>query len=125
MDIYPTGMERISFNSTPRSEPLKIYRKLPSSTRNLIAVTISLHSCTSSKNIKVFPFSIGTSVNADIRSKMSLLSEAFSKSVTADGISRKLISMTYGKFSFANSLIQYVLPTCLAPVIINADFFSV
>ena len=47
--MYPTGTERISFKSTPRSEPLSTYRKLPSSTRDLIAVTISLHSWTSSK----------------------------------------------------------------------------
>ena len=42
-DKYPTGAEAIPFNSTPNKDPLMTYLKLPSSTRNLMLVTISGH----------------------------------------------------------------------------------
>ena len=67
---------------------------------------------------------MGMSVNAEILINISSLPVAFSNKATACGISRKLISITYLKCCFAYSRIQYVFPTCRAPVTIRAAFFS-
>lgn len=64
----------------------------PSSTKNLIAVTISGHSCTSSKKISVSPLMSGVEVMTERRSKMSLLLFAPVNNSIASGISTKLIS---------------------------------
>ena len=50
---YPTGTDAIPLSSTPNSDPLITYLKLPSSTRNFIFVTISGHFCISSKKTMV------------------------------------------------------------------------
>ena len=59
--MYPTGVDLMPFSSTPKREPLRMYLKDPSSTRNLMRVAMSLYSCISSKKMKVSPFIRGFS----------------------------------------------------------------
>ena len=82
-----------------------------------MAVTISLHSCTSSKNINVFPGTNGFLVKADSRNSKSFAPFCSLNSSMASGCSTKLISTTLSKHSLPTFLTEKVLPTCLAPVI--------
>ena len=70
----------------------------------------------------VFPFSRGTSVNAEMRSRISLLFAAPSNSFLAFSFSRKLSSTRFFPAVFAYCRITNVFPVCLAPVIKSALF---
>ena len=85
-----------------------------------MAVTISLHSCTSSKKISVLPGTSFSPTSAESRSRKSLLSVAVSNSCRAAVFSKKFSSTKFGKASCPSWRIRVVLPTCLAPVTSSA-----
>ena len=85
-----------------------------------MAVTISLHSCTSSKKISVLPGTSFSPTSAESRSRKSLLSVAVSNSCRAAVFSKKFSSTKFGKASCPCWRIRVVLPTCRAPVTSSA-----
>lgn len=77
------------------------------------------HFCISSKKIRVSPSISGSFAMVESLMRISLLSFASSNNFIASGISTKFIS-TKLLNDLPNLRMEYVFPTCLAPVISRA-----
>ena len=113
---YPTGRESMPSSSTPRSDPVRMYRKSPRWTRYLINVTTLGHRCTSSITTTVLFATIGCVAAIDMRiSRSSALFAAKNESRTDASAIRSNVT-TFSNDSFAKTLTKYDFPTCRAPL---------
>ena len=103
-------------SSTPRSDPVRMYRKSPRCTRYLINVTTLGHRCTSSITTTVLLATIGCVAAIDMRtSRSSALFAAKNESRTDASAIRSNVT-TFSNDSRANALTRYDFPTCRAPL---------